>query len=273
MKKILLAFDGTHFSEGAFEFARRLNEQQPVLLTGAFVPQTELSNSLSYSDGMGAPFIQVVESGMSEIIRQNIDRFEKLCIKNNISYKVHEDISDLVIPELKRESLYSDLLILGSELFYKDIGIWSSEEYLRLALHDVKCPVLVVPEKFDFPESIILAYDGSEDAVYSIKQFAYLFPELTGLKTLLVYASEDAEGNIPDIAQIKELATRHYNDLRFFKLKLDPKKYFNTWIRDKKSALLVSGSYGRSGLSQLFKRSFVREVILDHSLPVFIAHR
>ena len=27
MKKILLAFDGSHFSEGAFEFASRINEQ------------------------------------------------------------------------------------------------------------------------------------------------------------------------------------------------------------------------------------------------------
>ena len=37
MKKILLAFDVTDFSEGIFEFARaRLNELHPVLLTGVF---------------------------------------------------------------------------------------------------------------------------------------------------------------------------------------------------------------------------------------------
>ena len=48
MKTIILAFDGVHFSEGAFEFARRLNESQPVLLTGVFLPQAELSNLWSY---------------------------------------------------------------------------------------------------------------------------------------------------------------------------------------------------------------------------------
>jgi nucleotide-binding universal stress UspA family protein len=41
----------------------------------------------------------------------------------------------------------------------------------------------------------------------------------------------------------------------------------------KRSALLVSGSYGRSGLSQLFKKSFVNEIIAEHRLPVFIAHK
>ena len=37
MKKILLAFDGTHFSNGAFQFARELNELEPALVTGAFL--------------------------------------------------------------------------------------------------------------------------------------------------------------------------------------------------------------------------------------------
>ena len=37
MKKVVIAFDGNHFSEGAFEFVRRLNELQPILLTGVFL--------------------------------------------------------------------------------------------------------------------------------------------------------------------------------------------------------------------------------------------
>ena len=49
MKKILLAFDGSNFSEGAFEFVRRLNDIQPLLVTGVFVPQVAYSNASSYS--------------------------------------------------------------------------------------------------------------------------------------------------------------------------------------------------------------------------------
>jgi hypothetical protein len=37
MKKILLAFDGEHFSEGAFEFASSLNRKERILLTGVFL--------------------------------------------------------------------------------------------------------------------------------------------------------------------------------------------------------------------------------------------
>ena len=273
MKKIILAFDGTHFSEGAFEFARRLNELQPVLLTGVFLPQTELANLWSYADSSGAAFIPLLESSESELVKQNIDRFEKLCQGNGIDYRIHKDFFGFAIPELKKESRYADLLILGSEMFYESMGTSSPNDFLRDALHDVKCPVLLIPEKFNFPDSIILAYDGSEDSVFAIKQFAYLLPELTNRNALLVYANTDAEEDFPDKIQIEELAARHFSSLTLFKLDVNPKKYFSTWIREKKSAMLVSGSYSRSGLSQLFKKSFVRDVIAEHKLPVFIAHK
>ena len=44
MKKILLVFDGINFSEGAFEFARRLNEKNKILATAVFIPQVNYAN-------------------------------------------------------------------------------------------------------------------------------------------------------------------------------------------------------------------------------------
>ena len=163
MKTIILAFDGVHFSEGAFEFARRLNESQPVLLTGVFLPQAELSNLWSYADGVGTPYIPLIERTDTDQIQKNIVKFEKLCKGNGIDYRVHKDLYDLALPELKKESRYADLMILGSEVFYGNLGIRTINDYLEDALHEMACPVLLVPEKFDFPESIILAYDVTEE--------------------------------------------------------------------------------------------------------------
>lgn len=273
MKKILLAFDGTRFSEGAFEFARKLHELQPVLLTGIFLPQAELGNLWSYADGIGVTFIPQLQKDNSEQVEKNIAHFEKLCQGNGIDYRVHKDFFDLALPELKKESCYADLLILGSEIFYKNMGTDNPNDYLRDALHDIACPVLLVPEKFNFPESIILAYDGSEEAVYAIKQFAYLFPELTNIPTLLVYANNIPGADFPDKIQMEELVARHFSDLSLLKLSVNPKKEFSGWVMDKKSAMLVSGSYSRSGLSQLIKNSFIKDIIASHRLPVFIAHK
>ena len=272
MKKIILAFDGANFSDGAFEFARRLNEIEPVLLTGVFLPQIHLANLWSYARNESTNFIPLLEGDESELVKKNIDKFEKLCQSNGIDNRIHKDFYDFAIPELKEESLYADLLILGSEVFYREAGN-TPAIYLQEALHDVKCPVLVVPEEFDFPDNIILASDGRDESVFAIKQFAYLFPQLTSLKTLLVYVTKDTDKDFPGRIQMEELLARHFSDLTLFKLSVNSNALFKAWIEANKSGLLVSGSYGRSDLSRLFRKSFVKEIIAAHRLPVFIAHK
>ena len=73
MKKILIAFDGIQFSDGAFEFARRLNDMDSILLTGVFIPQLSYANLWSYADSIaGAAYIPLLEEGDSETIQKNV---------------------------------------------------------------------------------------------------------------------------------------------------------------------------------------------------------
>jgi len=275
MRKILLAFDGTHFSKGAFEFARRMNQHSPILLTGVFLPQINYANIWSYAGvaAMSPMFVPLIEDEDTVAIEKNIARFESLCEKNHIDYSIHKDFTDFAVPALMKETRFADLLIIGSESFYENLGVNEPNESVKDALHGAECSVLVVPEKFEFPESNILAYDGSADSVHAIKQFAYLFPELCKNNTLLVYAHEDRNKEFPDEAFIEELAVRHFPDLTLSKLQINPKQFFKKWVADRKGSLLISGAFNRSVFSVMFKKSFITDVIRHHSLPVFVAHR
>ncbi|MFI5185128.1 MAG: universal stress protein [Chitinophagales bacterium] len=274
MKKILLAFDGTNFSEGAFEFAKRMNEQSPILVVGVFLPQINYANVWSYAEGVaGSLFIPLLEKEDTIAVQKNIAEFESLCQKNNMEYRTHRNFSDFALPMLKKETRFADLLIIGSESFYENLGINQPNESLKDTLHDSECPVLVVPEIFEFPESNILTYNGTDDSVYAIRQFTYLFPELCKNKTLLVYAKEEHEKEFPDVVYIEELAARHFPDLTLFRLPANPKQFFHKWASEKKASVLISGAFNRSIFSHMFKKSFVADVIRDHKLPVFVAHR
>ncbi len=273
MKKIIVAFDGNHFSEGAFEFVRHLNDMQPVLATGIFLPGIDYAELLYSIGGLSGPvYYKEIELNDTGILKENMTRFALLCEKNGIEYRIHPDDEKHVIDEVKLESRFADMLVLSSELFYENLGTAEQDDYIQTVLHKAECPVIVVPEHYKAPENVILCYDGSESSVYAIKQFAYLFPELTGMKTLLLFAGDENEA-IPDLDYIEELAPRHFKDLRIFKLETDPGKYFNTWLEDYGSSLLVTGSYGRSSLSSLLRKSFITATIHEHKLPVFIAHR
>lgn len=274
MKKVLLTFDGVHFSEGGFQFAKYMNECEPILLTGVFLPQVDYAGLWSYATASVGPFISpIVEGEDAEAMEANIERFKMLCLKHNIDCRVHTGFFDFAIPELRKETRFADLAIIGSEIFYRNLGTRDPNEYLKEALHVAECPILLVPEKFDLPQSNILAYDGSRSSVFAIRQFAYLFPQLAKNSTLLLTANTEEQGTLPDETYIAELAGRHFPNLSMFRLELDPGKYFATWISEKKNAILVSGAFTRSSFSQLFRKSFVSDVIREHKLPVFIAHR
>jgi hypothetical protein len=274
MKKVLLAFDGTHFSDASFDFAKKLNEMNPILLTGVFLPQTNYANLWSYADGVGAPMmIGTTSESNSDIIEENVDKFEKLCVKHHIEYRVHKDFNDLALPELRKESRFADLLIIGSERFYENMGSGEPNNYLKEALHNIECGVIVVPENYTFPTINILCYDGHESSVFAIKQFAYLLPEFSENSTLISFASSESDEKIPDEAYIEELASRHFSNLTISKIDLESKKYFSTWANEKKSAILVAGSFSRSTFMQMFKKSFILDIIKEHNLPVFIGHK
>lgn len=273
MRKVIMAFDGYHFSEGAFEFARMMNEKETILLAGVFLPQVSYANLWTYVDGAGSPiFVPVLEEDDTKKIEENISKFEEHCKRHGIEYRVRKDFSDLALPELKKESRFADLLILGSEKFYEGMGTGEPNTYVKEALHELECCVIVVPEHFVLPSVNILAYDGSASSVYAIKQFAYLLPELKDNPTLLTYANVDGTNKIPFEPYIEELSARHFSDLTISKLDVDSKKYYATWVGDQGSAIIAAGSFGRSSFSQLFKKSFIAEVIKEHKVPVFIGH-
>jgi hypothetical protein len=274
MRNIIIAFDGSQYSEGAMAFARKMNYAEKITLTGLFLPQTIFANLWSYADSAsGTAFIPLIESDDSEQIDENIKRFERDCRKYNIRYKVKKDFFDLAIPELQKETRFADIVILGSEAFYKHVGSEISNEYLKDALHSSECPVVVVPEAYAYPEINILAYDASESSVFAIKQFMYLFPEFAEQPTILVSIRVPETDYTKNTDNIHELVSDHFSNLSFMNLNIDAEKYFSTWLSEKKGSILVCGAYSRSLLSQLFHQSFVDDVISEHKIPVFISHR
>lgn len=258
--------------EGAFEFVRQMSQHQPLMAAGIFIPQLDLSNAWSFASGVaGGSVFPTVENEVAEEVQSNIKKFSERCELYGIPYVVHKDYYGFAMPELKAESRFADLLVIGSQSFYANLGE-DRFNYITEVLSGSECPVVLVPEHFTYPRNNVLAYDGSAASVFAIKQFAYFFPELKSLPTLLVYSNEEGE-DFPEKSNIRELASLHFKHLKLFRLQADPHKDFATWIGDRKDSLLVSGSHGRSFWSQVFRKSFINETLLENELTMFVAHQ
>lgn len=271
MKKIIIPFEGANYSKGAFSFVSLLNKTCSLLVVGIFLPSVDYARFFFFPAAFAAPsFVPLQEAADEKLIEKNINRFLAFCSQENITGKVHRDFYEAAIPQLTKETRFADLMVLGSEVFYT-VGADGPVEYLRDTLHHSDCPVVIVPEIFKPPKEIILAYDGSPSSIFAIKQFAGLFPMFSDLPVQLVYAGEEAQP-LPEEILIRELAGCYFKNLSIQHLSSENKKNFIGWMNTHEDALLVCGSFSRSGISEFFTKEFVIDSIRQHKTPIFIAH-
>ncbi|MBS1917040.1 MAG: universal stress protein [Bacteroidetes bacterium] len=272
MKKILFICDGDHFSKGAMDFIASLNGKERVLARGMFVTPADFQQLLPISYiPIAAPYIELKEKEQ-KLVKESKDKFIDFCIKNHINFDVIEESDEWNAEMIATETRFADLAVISEELLFSSLLEEQPNVFMKELLRHTECPVMIVSEQFKFPERLIIAYDGKRESMYALKQFCYALPELTELPTEIVFIKSEENENIPEEKLLKEYARAHFNSLNIEKLHFDAAKYFTTWAEQKKNSLIISGSFGRSALSELFRKSFAKEIIHEHKMPAFIAH-
>ncbi len=274
MKKVIISLDGQHFPKGAFEFVKGSNLKNKILLAGVFLSPVDYSKLLAYTglDGIAINPEWLVKDEDDVPVNRNISIFKEACIAEGIEFRIHNDIGMMAIASLVEETRFADILIISSDLFYANVSKQQPNFYLEEVLKRTECPVMLIPENYEEPGQVVLAYDGNESSVFAIKQFAYVFPELAKKETLLLNIMQH-EDELPEYSLVTELVSRHYPNLKVESLHLKQKKDFTEWLSGKPNSIVVMGAYSRSGFSQLFKKSFATDVIHDIKMPLFISHK
>ncbi|TDW96707.1 hypothetical protein [Dinghuibacter silviterrae] len=242
MKQVLFVSASHELPQGAFHLLRALQLQERVHARGLFFRPT----------GCDAPAV----AGQKAL-------FASECAQHYIRYDIADNDQPWNKDLLARESRFADVMLASAELFCE-----GNNEALRAA----ECPVMIIPEGFKKIGHVYIAYDGSKESMFALRQFCYLFPDLADLPTEIMYARDEGNLDMPDQEQLKRFAQLKFDNMSYSKLHFKAADFFSTWISGKKDALLVSGSFGRSGLSYVGKPSFIEDVIRRHTLPIFIAH-
>ncbi len=274
MKKLIIALDGQHFPHGAFEFVKKINTEAKVLLAGIFLSPVDYSKVLAFSgmEGMSLMPEWLMKNEDDVVVNKNISLFTEACAAEGIEFRIHKDTDLMAISSLIEESRFADGLLVSSELFYENVQKDQPNFYLEEVLKKAECPVMLIPEKYEEPQQVILTYDGNESSVFAIKQFAYVYPELAKKETILLSMTDHEEG-LPEYGLITELVSRHYPNLKIQSYPMGNKREFAKWLSIKANSFIVMGAFSRSLFSQLFKKSFASDVIHNIKMPIFISHK
>lgn len=277
MKKISAVFDGLKFADSTLAYAIKLAESSKAVLSGVFL-ESFLYNSYRLDDLIGSHGLSPVK--MKHLLEKDkatriksAGIFEQACKKANISYSIHHD-SSFSVPAVLRESIYSDLLLVGAGETFSHVTGQTPTHFIRELLAGTQCPVLIIPREYREIEKVVLLYDGRPAAVHAIKMFNYMMPWLRG-KTTEVVSVSDAEdaAELPDEALVREFIACHYPAASYTLLNGDPEEELITYLKNgSKNTLVVLGAYQRGGVSRWFKSSMADRLMKEIDAPLFIAH-
>lgn len=278
MKKILLALDAAHMDTEVLHFACNIATLTHSTLTGYFISiYNEEEEVVNMAFGM--PYVETIVAKdlpgyatLQEKKEENIRLFEKTCAVKGVRSQVQDHPTKYPAQTIIEESRFADLIILqattGFEAGLEKAPTGFSKEVLAAA----ECPVIVAPQNITDIDEIIFAYDGSRSAVFAIKQFSYLFPELADKKTIVLQVNDDEVLPVTEREKLGRLLRMHYSSIGFHVLQGKPADELFNYLLDKQNTLVVMGAYGRSWLSGLFKPATAGLLLKTINLPFFITH-
>src|SRR5579859_2695007 len=255
MEKILLAMDAANLNMKAIDFGCYIARLTRSRLTGVFLEGLVSGlNRKSGGDGTD-PFgagawdsdadnPEVVPATVpSALAEANIRRFREACVCRDTLSLIHRD-RGIPVSEILAETRFADLLVIDPETSFSRADHGVPGRFVKDVLEASECPVLIAPYSFDAIEEIVFTYNGTASAVYAIKQFTALFPELGNKKVFVVSVRQDETPAIEDQYKMKEWLKAHYDNLEFVILKGDTSDELFGYLLEKKGSIVVMGAYG-----------------------------
>src|SRR5581483_1277002 len=278
MEKIMLAINSSPINKQTIDFACYLATLTHSRLHGIFFEDLEGEPLPRLKNVYGAPFVETVVTAdipenkiRVEQLQHNKKMFEMTCsnkgIKGNYTWHNSEALEDIIT-----ETRFADLLVTDAEFApgHKTSHVLNS--FLKKVLAKSECPVLIAPYEFEGIDEIVFAYDGSPSSVFAIKQFTYLFPQLSDKRCIIVQVNKREDMPLVEKEKINELLSLHYSSIGYHFLKGKASEELLGYMLKRKGALLVMGAFGRSLLSGFFKSSTSEDLIRTANLPIFITH-
>ena len=277
MEKILYVTDAVKLDIHNLDFACFLSNLTHSKLTGVFlknevkeertagrIRETAIASAIP-----GASVKELKDSYCGD----NISVFKNACEIRGVNYAVHED-AGIPLKEVIAESRYADLMLVDPATSFSRKREIAPSDFIKTLFAETECPVIIAPYTFDSIDKIIFTFDGSASSVYAIKQFTYIFPELSDRKAYILNVALPGKNNALNNHKLNEWLQSHYSDTEVVVLEdKDVKRRLPEYLLAQKNAFVVMGAYGRNMLSSFISPSHATPVVDLTAHPVFIAHR
>ena len=259
-KKLLSFIDCAELSNGKFVLALIDNDiRVPIVATFEGVGYFDYSKT-------NRELLKERNTTNTNLVESVFEAFDRIGLHPSILKNC-----PITLEELVQEARFADLLILDHAIPFDPYSNNGYAFALQNLLNTAACPVLMLRDGAINVEELIFAYNGTASSTYAIKQFTQLFPALSDKPVSVLYVAEDSS-TIPKHDQIMNYLQFHYSNVGVRILKGNPAVEITNFLRNRKTAIVTFGAYGRSSVSRFFHPSEADNTLKNLKIPVFITH-
>ncbi len=278
MKHILLAFDGSYYSDAALQYAIELAKIENSMIEGVFMEDVtayhQYSPIFETPDlvGIADEVLEELKNTTRESIRENIDRFKASCAGNEVRCIAEHEVGVPGI-DLVDQSMFADVLIIGAVTYFSSLSIRGNMQLVSELLSRAHCPVIVVPETHQPIRTIHFTYDGSASSSLAIRLFFYLFPNLLTQSEVRLISVLRKEGeSVPFEDKMISYFSKYKHEFKREILYGRASEAILNYVKENPQSMVVSGAFGRGLFSELFRSSTGKKLIKANLIPIFITH-
>jgi nucleotide-binding universal stress UspA family protein len=271
MEKLLLASDGSEFSEGAIREAILLAKTCSSKLY--VISVAEVLDIREFADDYPLAAVESLETALRKHLESVKEMAEKEGIVCEIILSQGKEASKLIIDEAVKNN--AELIIMGRHGRTGITRIMMGSVTAKV-IGDAPCKVLVVPRFSRISlEKILVPTDGSIYSDLAVREAISIAKRIgSSLIALSVY-KRDANYELAEatIGIVKELAEKEGVKFEALTLKGEPHEVIVNTVEKKNAGFMVVGSHGRSGIERLLMGSVTERVIGHAGCPILVVRK
>lgn len=280
MKRIVLAVNAHQLNGNIVNFACYLAKQSESVLTALFLGDTN-PEPVNPGDFKKSYYEEVTDVSLkAKPVSMDVDQathlFIDFCKAQHVPFDIQLNAkapkhNKPPIDETVTESRFADLLILDAETSFRKHLEPVPTHFIKGVVAHAECPVVIAPAIPASIDEVVFCYDGGQSSVFAMKQFAYLFPELSD-KKIMVLEVGDYTHRLIHKEKLSAWLQNYYSHFSFETLEGEAGDELFKFLLLKKNIFVVLGAYGRNMLSGFFKKSSADLIMRTADFPLFISH-
>ncbi|HYE79501.1 MAG TPA: universal stress protein [bacterium] len=278
LKRILLAYDGSPYSEAAKTYALELAQAHGSMLNALFVidqgilagPRVAVPGPtfvpievVSYED------YQSAQDEMKDKGRRYLERLGQEAAAAGVGF---QELLRVGYPDqvILREGRSYDLIVLGrkgnSDIKEETLGYTG-----EMLASNSAVPLLLAPKEHSSIDRCLLAYDGSQQAVRAMRSLRQVL-DGTRWPVTVVTVRERGRTSEATANEAVEYFSAHGVQVDTLIKEGDPSRVILEGIQESGADILAMGAFGHRGLRELFLGTTTAKILSQSPVAVLLSH-